>query len=93
MGAAEKLERNPVSKHQIQHECGERAGLRGTGLPNPSRETKFLGANGDRENFIFPACSADREQEWQPYPVDPDPCYSIPGTWYVITIHSLHTLL
>ena len=23
------------------------------GLPNPSRETKFLGANGDREIFIF----------------------------------------
>ena len=25
-----------------------------TGLPNPSRETKFSGANGDREIFIFP---------------------------------------
>ena len=24
------------------------------GLPNPSRETKFSGANGDREMFIFP---------------------------------------
>ena len=22
--------------------------------PNPSRETKFSGANGDREMFIFP---------------------------------------
>ena len=28
--------------------------IRGTGLPNPSRETKFLGANTDREMFIFP---------------------------------------
>ena len=27
---------------------------RGTGLPNPSRETKFSGANGDREIFVFP---------------------------------------
>ena len=27
---------------------------RGTGLPNPSRETKLPGANGDREIFIFP---------------------------------------
>ena len=26
--------------------------------------------NGDREMFIFP-CSADHEQDWQPYPVDP----------------------
>ena len=25
-----------------------------TGLPNPSRETKFSGANADREIFIFP---------------------------------------
>ena len=24
------------------------------GLPNPSRETKFSGANGDREIFNFP---------------------------------------
>ena len=32
-----------------------RAGLRGTGLPNPSRETKqFSGANEDREIFVFP---------------------------------------
>ena len=23
-------------------------------MPNPSRETKFSGANGDREMFIFP---------------------------------------
>ena len=27
---------------------------RGTGLPNPSRDTKFSGANADREIFIFP---------------------------------------
>ena len=25
-----------------------------TGLPNPSREAKFSGANADREIFIFP---------------------------------------
>ena len=43
-------------------------------LPNPSRETKFSGANGDREIFYFP-CSADHEQDWQPYPVDPYSCY------------------
>ena len=27
----------------------------GTGRPNLSRETKFAGANGDREILIFPA--------------------------------------
>ena len=36
------------------------------GLPNPSRETKFSGANGDKELFIFPVQLADREQDWQP---------------------------
>ena len=39
------------------------------GLPNPSREAKFSGANGDREEFIFIVQLADREQDWQPSPV------------------------
>ena len=53
MDAAAEIGRNPASKHQIQPECGECAGWRGTGRPNPSRETKFAGADGDREIFIF----------------------------------------
>ena len=36
-------------------------------------------------NIHFP-CSADHEQDWQPYPVDPYPCL------YVMTIHTLNTL-
>ena len=40
-------------------------GQEGTGRPNPSRETKFSGANEDREIFIFP-CLADPKQDWQP---------------------------
>ena len=39
--------RNPLSKRHIQPEYG--AGWRETGRPNLSRETKFSGANGDRE--------------------------------------------
>ena len=70
MDAAAEIGRNPVSKHRIQLEYGEFAGLRGTGRPNPSRETNFSGANEDRGKNIFP-CSADHEQDWQPYPVDP----------------------
>ena len=54
MDTAAEVGRNPASKHQIQPECGECAGCRGTGRPNMSRETKFSGANGDREIFIFP---------------------------------------
>ena len=34
---------SPVSKHRIQHGCGEWAGWRGTGRPNLSRETKLPG--------------------------------------------------
>ena len=48
MGAAAELGRNPVSKHQIQPEFGDEQ-ADATGLPNPSRETKFSGTNGDRE--------------------------------------------
>ena len=32
------------------------------GTAEPSRKTKFSGANGDREILIFP-CSADPEQD------------------------------
>ena len=39
------------------------------GLPNPFRETKFIGATGDREYFIFSVQLADHEQDWQPCPV------------------------
>ena len=54
MDTAAELGRNLVSKHQIQLEYGdEQADAGRTGLPSPSRETKFSGANGDREIFIF----------------------------------------
>ena len=54
MDATAEIGMNLVSKHQIQPEYGELAGWRGTGRPNPSREIKFSGPNGDREIFIFP---------------------------------------
>ena len=52
MGASAEIGRDPVSKHRIQHEYGDEQA--DAGLPNPSRETKFSGANGDREISIFP---------------------------------------
>ena len=51
-----------------QYNVGEKPTVR-TGRLNPSRETKFSGTHGDRG--IFLPCSADHEQDWQPYPVDP----------------------
>ena len=70
MDAAAEIRRNPVSKHQIQPECGEVAGLRWTGRPNPSRETNFPGANRNREIFIFPV-QMTTSRIANPYPVDP----------------------
>ena len=54
MDAAAEIRRNLVSQHQIQPEYGDEQADGGTGLPNLSRETKFSGANGDREISIFP---------------------------------------
>ena len=54
MGAAAELGKNPVSKHQIQPEYGEMSRLTRDGTAEPVRETKFSGANADREMLIFP---------------------------------------
>ena len=70
MDAAAELERNPVSKHQIQPEYAEMSRLTRDGTAEPvSQDQIFRHARG-QGNIIFP-CSADREQDWQPYPVDP----------------------
>ena len=47
-----KQKESRKSKHNINERGG--AGWRGTGLAIPSLETKFSGANGDREILIFP---------------------------------------
>ena len=64
MEAAAELGRNPVGKYQIQPEYGDEQADAGRDCRTPSRETKFSGANADREIFIFP-CSADHVQDWQ----------------------------
>ena len=47
MDAAAEIGRNPVSKHEIQPEYGDEQADAGRDcLPNPSRGTKFSGANG-----------------------------------------------
>ena len=67
MDAAVDIGSNPVSKHQIQPECGEWAGWHETGRPNLSRETKFSGVNGDKEMFSW---SADHVNRIGNLPVD-----------------------
>ena len=45
------------------------------GLLSPSRKTKFSCANERGRGKKYFPCSADHEQDWQPYKVDPYSCY------------------
>ena len=60
------------------------------GLPKPSSETKFSGTNERRQGNINFPCSADHEQDWQPYPVDHNPlaitCVTILTYMYVCMV-------
>ena len=69
MDAAAELGRNPVSKHQIQPEYGDEQADAGRDCRTRLRDQILRHARG-QGNIHFP-CSADHEQDWQPYPVDP----------------------
>ena len=43
-----------------------------------------------RQGNINFACSADHEQDWQPYPVDHYPCYMCDHTTYTVAVFSLY---
>ena len=58
--AAAEIRRNPGSKHQIQPEYGDEQDDAGRDF-RTRLARQFSGANGDRENIIFP-CSADHER-------------------------------
>ena len=44
------------------------------GTAEPASRDQILRRERGQGNIIFP-CSADHEQNWQPYPVDPYSCY------------------
>ena len=69
MDAAAELGRNPVSKHQIQPEYGDEQADAGRDCRNRLARPNSQARMG-QGNIHFP-CSADHEQDWQPYPVDP----------------------
>ena len=74
MDAAAELARNLVSKHQIQPKFVEMSRLTRGGTAEPvSRDQIFRHERGQGK-IHFP-CSADHEQDWQPYPVDRYSCY------------------
>ena len=52
----------------------EMNGLARDGAAKPVSQDQILRRERGQRIFTFP-CSADHEQDWQPYPVDPHPCY------------------
>ena len=73
MAADAELGRNPTRKHQI-HLSMEMRKLTRDGTAEPVSRDHFFRRERGQENIIFP-CSADDEQDWQRYPVDPYSCY------------------
>ena len=69
MDAAAELGRNPVSKHQIQPLSMEVSRLTRDGTAEPVSRDQILRHAWGQGDIIFR--SADHEQDWQPYPVDP----------------------
>ena len=67
MDAAAELGRNPVSKHQVQPEYGDDRLTRDGTAETVSRDLILRRERG-QGNIHF-SCSADHEQDWQPYPV------------------------
>ena len=66
----------------------EQADAGQTGRLNPSRETKFSGAYGDRVIFIFLLQLTTSTIDCQPYPVDP---YSL--CYYYSEDYTIHTYI
>ena len=69
MDAAAEIGRNPVSEHQISLSI-EMSRLPRDGTAEPVSRDQVLRRERGKGNIYFP-CSADHEQDWQPYPVDP----------------------
>ena len=75
MDASAEFGRNPVvSKHDIQLEFIEITRLTRDGTTETVSRDQILRRERGQGRINFP-CSADREQDWQPYPVDPYACY------------------
>ena len=73
MDAAAEFGRNPVRKHPIQPKYGDEQ------ADAVSRD-QILRHERGQGNIHFP-CLADREQDWQPYPVDPYSFYMCDHTY------------
>ena len=72
MDTAAELGRNPVSKHQVQPEYEDEQADAGRDCRNRLARPNSQARTRTGENF---PCSADHEQDGQPYQVDPYSCY------------------
>ena len=70
MDAAAELGRNPVVSTIFNLSME----LTWDGTAEPVPRDQILRRERGQGKYMFP-CSADQEQDWQPYPVDPYPCY------------------
>ena len=70
-----ELGRNPVSKHQIQTDYVKMSRLTRDGTAEPVLRDQILRRERGQGNIHF-SCSADHEQDWQPFTwlVDPYSC-------------------
>ena len=73
MDAAAELGRNPVSKTRFSLSM-EMSRLTRDGTAESVSRDQILQRERGQGNIHFP-CSADHEQDWQPYPVNPYPYY------------------
>ena len=69
MDAAAELGRNPVSNTRFSLSM-EMSRLTRDGTAEPVSRDQILRHARGQGNVHFP-CSADHEQDWQPYPIDP----------------------
>ena len=69
MDTAAEIGRNPVSKHQIQPEYGDEQADAGPDCRTRLARPNFQARMGTGTYSV--SLSADHEQDWQPYPVDP----------------------
>ena len=91
MDAAAEFGRNPVVSTRFSLSM-EMSKLTRDGTAEPVSRDQILRHARGQGNIMFPCCSADHEQDWQPYPFDPycaicdDDTY-IPGTYiYTYTV-------
>ena len=78
MDAAAELGRNSVStRFSLSMEMSR---LTRAGTAEPVSRDQILRHERGQGNIHF-SCSADHEQDWQPYPIDPYSCYMCDHTY------------